>query len=71
MSGIHAGVGMGGPIRYPEVDVAHMRWLRERKGMIVRNIAAEFDHEYSERYITQVIRYEVRQHIKPRNRDAD
>lgn len=72
MSRTHANRGVGGPVRHPEVDVAHMRYCREVKRMTFATIAAqEFGNCYTSRYINQVCNYEVRPFIKPRNRDAD
>lgn len=61
----------GGPTKYPEVDVAHMRYCREVKGMTFANIALEFEGLYTDNYIRQVCSYTIRPFIKPRNRDDD
>lgn len=63
--------GTGGPTKVPDCDVAEMRFLRERKGMIIADIVRYFEDEYSPKYVKDVCNYTIRAKIQPRDPNAE
>jgi len=53
-----------GRAKYPDCDIAEMRWMHESMKMSAAKIERHFGFTYTESYIIKIIRGELRANIK-------